>query len=153
MVRAGSRPRGFTLIEISIVLLLVGLLALMAGPFTISWMHAADVQRAKGQLVQVHGMARAAALRNPAAITGDDPVVAIRLDEDGNTLTLVSCPGGVGCSEETLWSAALPAGVSLTFDAGAKTSIELNNIGKPIPDTWVGYLIKKGDLKDEGGLY
>lgn len=154
MVKSRRAGYGFTLIELMITVLLIGVLALMAGPYTINWMHLSDIQRAKGQLVQAHGMAKAAALRNPQAAIGETPVAAIHLESGPSQLTVIGClGGGDNCSESTLWSELLPSGVELKFD-GDVTEIELNNTGGFLGDTsGLGYEISKGDQNETGKLY
>lgn len=152
MVNKHHTEAGFSLIELAITLLLVGLLAVMTVSFTIAWAHTADVQTAKGQLLQAYGMAKSVALRNRAAAAGNDPVVSVRIDSAKNSLLLIECPASSNCSEQQLWSAQLPSGVSLTLDSGA-TSITLDNIGRLAAGNRVGYQIKKGEQIENGELY
>lgn len=154
MVARRRRTRGFSLIELAITLLLIGVLALMAGPFTINWLILSDLQRAKGQLIQAHGVAKAVALRNAAGLLADEAVVAVRVDAESNHLTLVSCPGGSFCSEEQLWTAELPRGVSLSFGADGVSDIQLNSSGKLlVTDHWISYQISKGGQVEDGVLH
>lgn len=160
MVRQGSAVRGFTLIEMMITLLIIGVLALIAGPFTINWMHLSDMQRAKGQLMQAHGVARAAALRNSAALLNADPdnpvaVTAIRLDTDSERLTVVRCSSDGTCNEPPFWSEQLPANVRLTFDDDdTQVEVKLDNTGRILGShSWLNYQISKGGQREEGALY
>jgi len=147
-----TRPHGFSLIELAITLALVGVLALMVGPFTINWLVLSDIQRAKGQLVQAHGVARAVALRNRPGLIGADAVVAIEVDDTSKELRVIGCTR-TGCDGEPLWQAQLPRGISLSFDSGA-TAIELDNTGRLITVTGVvSYQISKGGQSEDGGLY
>lgn len=151
----GRRPYacGFSLIEIMITLLLVGVLGLMAGPFTVSWLHLSEIQRAKGQLIQAHGIAKAAALRNRQGLQAEGAVVAIRVDGENNRLALVSCPDSSGCSEEELWAAQLPSGVTLSFTGLGSSEIEFDNTGRLIGSNQVSYQISKGKELQDGILY
>ncbi|WP_185265783.1 pilus assembly FimT family protein [Halopseudomonas xiamenensis] len=160
MVTVGRVVRGFTLIEIMITLLIIGVLALVAGPFTINWLHLSDIQRAKGQLIETHGIAKAAALRNSEALFNDDPdnpvaVTAIRLDVGSKQLTVVKCSSDGTCNESPFWSEQLPADVKLIFDDDVtNVEVKLDNTGRLLGNkSWLGYQISKGGQSEEGGLY
>lgn len=79
--------KGFTLIEVLIVIAIVALIVLVAVPLSGSWIRDANMLDAEGQLTQAVGRAKAAALRNKMAATGSNPVSAICLTA-GNLLTV-----------------------------------------------------------------
>ena len=114
-----------TLIEMMIVVLLVGLLALAASPFTSAWVNSADVNKTFAALEQAVGNAKAAALRNPAAVQGDVAASALCLAD--NKLQLVTAvAGAIDCSavaaDSVLWSTAIPQSVAIKFgDLGASS--------------------------------
>lgn len=154
MVRSKGFIRGFTLIELMITLVLVGVLALMAGPFTITWLHLSDIHKAKSQLYQAHSLAKAVALRNSSGrLEGnetDNIAATIQLDIGDSTGLQVVANGTV---DETLWQTQLPNGVSLVFEPES-SSIGLDTTGRFITDTGrVIYHISKGGQSEAGEFY
>lgn len=153
MVKIRRTVCGFTIIEVMITLVLIGVLAMMVGPYTINWKHLSDIQQAKGQLFQAHGIAKSAALRNSHGLTEDDSVVAIRLDSENKKLIVIECPDHSICSESKIWDVQLPAGISLSFDEGM-TNINLDNTGKILGSrNRLGYQLSKGGQSEDGEIY
>jgi prepilin-type N-terminal cleavage/methylation domain-containing protein len=66
------RQDGVTLVELMIVLLIVGLIAVAASPFTSDWVKDARVAESASALEEAIGRAKAIAMRNTAKITGDE---------------------------------------------------------------------------------
>lgn len=111
------RQQGVTLIELMVVVLLLGLLALASSSLTSHWGYEAKVTETLGLMEQAVGQARSAALRNPAAIRGDNP--ASMLCSDGSRVRLVlptvavnnlSCSGTAPAEP---WSGTLPGGIAV----------------------------------------
>jgi prepilin-type N-terminal cleavage/methylation domain-containing protein len=120
---------GLTLVELMIVVLLIGLLALMASPLTGNWVNGARVGESLAAMEQAVGQAKAAALRNPAAIQGTDAASAICLSTDGvlsvrpakpaappNAAEAATCDAG---GPAPLWSTRLPANVTVKIGTAA----------------------------------
>lgn len=144
MVNRRWQQSGFTLIELVIVLLIIGLLALMGTPLTSSWGANADVHSAIGQLDRAFAHARAAALRNEAGATGDDPAARILFNEQSHELRVCRLP--TGDCEAVLWRGGLPSGVEMNLSAGA-FPVELNNRGQS--SARVVVQLAKGGVTDE----
>jgi len=158
--------RGFTLIELMIVVAIVAVLALMAAPLTPDWVHGARTLQARGTLVQGFENAKALALRNPCEApnaTGAH-AAALQAKTEGTTVTLnvLALPQGVsGCAllgarPNPQWTARLPDGVGLTLNGTLLTTsstpltVKLDNRGLPaasIPFT----LRRGGHQNDETG--
>ncbi|UVE17290.1 prepilin-type N-terminal cleavage/methylation domain-containing protein [Pseudomonas sp. LS44] len=118
-----KRQAGFSLIELMITIALIGLLAMLAGPFTISWSNSAQVRDAEGVLSQGIARAKAHALRNRYGVIDAQPVAALCLDPN-RRLSLheaASADSPASCSSAQIWSAQLPAQVSVQT-AGATFS-------------------------------
>jgi len=120
---------GLTLVEMMIVVLLIGLLALMASPLTGNWVNGARVSESLGAMEQAVGQAKAAALRNPAAIQGAEAASAICLSADGVLSVKPAKPAAASnaavpancdsASPAPLWSTRLPGGVAIKIGAQA----------------------------------
>lgn len=117
------KQAGLSLIELLIVVLMIGILALLSTPFTSNWVNSARVGEASGAFEQAIGHAKAAALRNPAAVQGSTAASAICLGDDGLLSVRVAAPAappdaaaaatcGAG-GPAALWSTRLPNSVSV----------------------------------------
>ena len=73
--------RGFSIIELMIVLLLVGMALTRAIPFTVDWVNSARISEAEATLIEVVGLAKATALRNPAGVIDGEAVSSVCLSD------------------------------------------------------------------------
>lgn len=108
-----------TLIELMIVVLLIGLLALAAAPFTNAWVQGADVSKTLAMLEQAVGSAKATALRNKAAVQGDAAASALCLANGKLQLVAAVTAGtAINCSAvpatAVLWSTDVSPAIEIT---------------------------------------
>lgn len=85
--RPATAARGFTLIELLVTVAIVAVLALMAAPLTIDWVHGARTLQARGTLVQAYASAKALALRNPCEAPNASGASAATLEADTDGAT------------------------------------------------------------------
>lgn len=117
------KQAGLSLVELMVVVLLIGILALLSTPLTSSWVNSARVGEAMGAFEQAVGQAKAAALRNPAAIQGSEAASVMCLGVDGvlsvksaapavppNPVAAATCSAG---GPAALWSTRLPDSVEV----------------------------------------
>ncbi|MDZ7924928.1 MAG: prepilin-type N-terminal cleavage/methylation domain-containing protein [Marinagarivorans sp.] len=114
--------QGVTLVELMIVVLLIGILAVAVSPLSYSWIDSARITETMGIVEQATGQARAVALRNPTARSSNQP--ASMICNSNNTLTIVTpttATPTLSCTTppSTLWSSKLPT--NTTLKTGANT--------------------------------
>lgn len=113
-----------TLIEMMIVVLLIGLLALAASPFTNAWVQTADKSKTLSLLEQAVGSAKATALRNKAAVKGDVASSALCLANNKLQLVAALAPDtAINCAavsaNAVLWSTDVSPAIAITQGATA----------------------------------
>lgn len=136
------RNSGFTLIEVLIVIAIFAMIILVGAPLTGAWVTDANRLETEGQLTQAMGRAKAAALRNYMAATGDTPVTAICLADDNILTVLEGAPGtpsptSPDCNSATgtqLWRAKLHPKIVVQLNSEAFSCVYFNNKGTPIKD-------------------
>ncbi len=80
--------RGFSLIELMVVVALLAFLLMLAVPFTNTWSANAKLRDAENQLHQGVGRAKALALRNHAGMTNNQAVAKLCIKNDTSNKTL-----------------------------------------------------------------
>lgn len=131
--------RGFTLIEVLIVIAIFSLIILVAAPLSGFWVRDANRLEAEAQLTQAMGRAKAAALRNHMAALGETPVTAMCLS-DTNLLTVregtpgnsPSCNPAAGTQ---LWKAQLSPHVTVQAGGADFSCLCFTNKGLLTDDT------------------
>jgi prepilin-type N-terminal cleavage/methylation domain-containing protein len=133
------RNSGFTLIEVLIVIAIFAMIILVGAPLTGAWVTDASRLETEGQLTQAMGRAKAAALRNYMAATGDTPVTAICLADDNILTVLEGAPGtpSPDCNSATgtqLWRAKLHPSIAVKLNSEEFSCVYFDNKGTPIKD-------------------
>lgn len=135
-----SQSTGFTLVELMVVVLIIGLLAAAAGPFTGAWTDSATVHKAQGYLDQAFRHARAVALRNEFKAIGDAPAARLVFDTGNREIKVCRDLNDASC-RDAWWRVDIPTGVELALPAG--NAVELTNRGLPVRP--VSIRISRGD--------
>lgn len=120
-----DKNAGFTLIELMIVVLIVGLMLLVAAPFTSAWTDSATLTRGEGVVIQAIGRAKAAAQRNEGGVSSDRAAAAVCVSATNTISVLVAnVATGADCTPtgDLLWSVNLPT----NFDVGRTDAILLS---------------------------
>lgn len=106
--------RGVTLVELMIVILIIGLIAVAASPFTDRWVSSARISESVAAMEEAVGRAKAAAMRNTIRVTGDKG--ASRICFANATLKVVvptAANQDPSCDSTPLWSAKLADKVTI----------------------------------------
>lgn len=145
-----KRFYGFSLIELMVVISIIAVLALVAVPFTQSWLIDTQLRDARSQLYQAHAEAKALGLRNPT--NARENGVAACITFSNNTLR-VQQPSGNACSGGSIWQASWPDGVTLRNNNTTLTEVRLNNRGQTLvngnPDNAnLALSLSKGSIND-----
>lgn len=129
-----KKTRGYSLIEVLIVLAILAAVVLLAAPLSGTWIADANIQESEGQLKEAIGKAKSIALRNQMMAQGDAPVAAICIDTEhmltvrkGATDTPPSCaatPAG-----EQVWQAQINKKVVIKNAGTALSCLCFNNKG------------------------
>jgi len=127
------KQAGVTLIEMMIVLVLFGLLAVAGVSFTGRWADSNRVLDGNNLLVQGFNLTKAAALRNEFGQVQDTPAAALCFGNQvmsvravDSTGALPNCAGGTG---KVLWRTSYSAQLHYKFGSSDVTCACLNNKG------------------------
>lgn len=136
--------RGFTLVELMIVILIVTILLLMAVPLTAKWVGTANVNSATTLFNQGAAWAKSRALRNTGNVALNAPAAYLVLINGAANATGTGTlcvqdattvnPGNLGCTN-ALWTAKLPQATSATLNGAASQCIAFSPNGLPAAAT------------------
>lgn len=125
--------KGFTLIEVLIVIAIIGALVLVAAPLTGGWVKEANITNVESAMNEAIGRAKAIALRNENAITGNNAVAAICIDSATRKLTVLesaSAGASPDCTTPTgaqVWQSQLSTDIAVTVAGASVTCLCFDN--------------------------
>lgn len=152
-----AKSAGFSLIELTITMAIMALLAGAAAPFTLSWVRAAKVSEAKSKLLQGYVLAKALAQRNPTGANAPAAAAGLRLENQ----TLFVCAGDPAnpndCAATGVnmkWQTPLPPSTTIKIGTQGSQTLALDNTGLPLcmPLSESSYKIENGDQNETGDL-
>ncbi len=124
--------RGFSLVELMIILAITALLATAAAPLTSGWVRDAELTEVRGSLTQAFGRAKAASLRNFRGAQSNAPVAAICLANNTVTVREGTSTNAPSCSANTgtlVWQNPLDSNVTITSSGSAVSCLCFDNRG------------------------
>ena len=154
--------RGFTLIELMVVLSVMALLMLVAAPLGADWVHSAQTRQARSKLQSGYGLAKALAMRNPCQAQGTESAAVLRAVQADGALqlqvqavrddTVQATLGVCATPPAPLWRATLQGGVALVLAGTAVTpatpaAIALDSRGQPLGST--AFSVHKGSAAND----
>lgn len=126
--------RGFSLIELLVVLAVSGIILASSIPLGSQWIKSANLSSADGELSHAIGIAVATALRNEQALDSVEPAAALCLSDtnqlsvlEANTSGLPNCTGGTGTS---VWSSSIPSNTAITANGNDISCMCFNPYGQ-----------------------
>lgn len=124
MAVSGTAVKGFTLIELMVVLVIVAALAAAALPFTHAWVEGVRQSNARSQVSQAVGVAQGLAMRNPNGVLQGQAVSRLTISQGQVRVRALG-------ATETVWQARLGDGVAvLNGKTGQRlTCVEWDNRG------------------------
>jgi prepilin-type N-terminal cleavage/methylation domain-containing protein len=155
--------RGFTMVELMVVIAIIGIFAVVAAPYTATWRQDADVRAASSTLELAYGKAKALALRNPVQAyetSAGVREIASGIKIENNVLMVcVGAPTAAGCTAggaAVVWSGDLPDGIAVTVNNVQLSSLGLDNTGQSIDadgdSTLLTYIATKGAKSHDSEL-
>lgn len=107
MPKCNTRPSGFSIIELMVVLALLAVTLAKGIPFTVEWINSSRVATASSVMVEAVGLAKAQALRNPVGMINAGAISAVCLD-NGQVQVVAAAnensPAGCANSSKMLWA-------------------------------------------------
>jgi prepilin-type N-terminal cleavage/methylation domain-containing protein len=138
--KPASKVSGFTLIELMVTVVLVGILALTALPMTSNWILETRLAQTQSELQQAIALARAAAMRNPKGFVSSKPVAVVcfidnkqlevRLVKNDSYAGDYCAAAALPAAAETLWQTALKSTVELTQANTTLSYIQFDTRGR-----------------------
>lgn len=127
------KQSGVTLIEMMIVVVIIGLLAVAASPFTSEWVKQAHVAGGVAAMEEAIGRAKTAAMRNAAGIRGENPASMLCISSADRLELIVpaNATQALRCDLPPVWTAQTAGTVDIKVDNATWACSCFNNKGLP----------------------
>lgn len=144
-----SSSRGFTLIELMVVVAIIGMSAAAAMPFTAEWQSQADIDHFASKLTAAVSQARSNALRNPFGATAGE--TASRITIADSAITVSRCRPSSTCEQPaTIWTSPVSSQVHIESNGAPVSSLLMNSRGQIMNAGYPFiYALTKGGYTDE----
>lgn len=113
MAMRNSDTKGFTLIEVMVVIGLVAFLLTLGVPLAREWVQSAHQREAAGTLSEALGRAKALALRNPQGLTDQTLPAAAVCMTAGKLAVVPATAQKITCDTKPEWTRPLPPDASI----------------------------------------
>lgn len=123
--------RGFSLIELMITLVVLGVLLAVGVPLTRAWSDSAYQREAAGLLQQGISRAKATAQRNEGGVQNTAPAAVLCLTQQSLKLFKLDKGQSIDCNATSaiLWTAVLPSSATVQLQSGSFTCVAFDNRG------------------------
>lgn len=132
-----TAPKGFTLVEVMVVVTLVAILCVAGSPFTRAWTTNSEIVTAKGVLSQAVSRAKSLAMRNQLGIDTGQSAAAICLDSNKKLevryasvtgTSNVNCNVNVGTVN---WKSSVSTNITLKNSSNTLSCLCFDSKGQP----------------------